>query len=163
MKFSLSLPVDQVDPPSEFCSAAAIAEMARAAERAGFAAVHVTEHPFPTTIGAEMGGHHALDPVVALAFVAAATTTLRLHFSAFILPYRNPFLAAKSLADLDVLSGGRVIAGVAPGYMPGEFAALGVDRRERGVLFDEALAAVKAAWTGQPVHLKSSRWFAEGN
>jgi probable F420-dependent oxidoreductase len=163
MKYSLSLPVDQVDPPSEFCSASAVKEMAEAAEAAGFDAVHATEHPFPSRVGAEMGGHYALDPVICMSFVAAASTRLLLHFNAFVLPYRNPFLAAKSIADLDAMSGGRVIAGVVPGYLAGEFAALGVPLAERGSRLDEALVAMKAAWTGEPVFMTSSRWKADGN
>jgi probable F420-dependent oxidoreductase len=163
MKYSLCLPVDQVDPPSEFCSGEAVMQIARTAEAAGFSAVHATEHPFPSRVGADMGGHHALDPLVCMAFVAAATASLRLHFNAFIPPYRNPFLGAKALGDLDVMSGGRVIAGVAPGYLAGEFAALGVALEDRGSLLDEALVAWKAAWTGEPVTMESGRWSASNN
>jgi probable F420-dependent oxidoreductase len=163
VNYSLSLPVDQIEPPDEFCSGAAVMEMAAAAEAAGFKAVHATEHPFPSRIGPDMGGHHALDPMVCMAFVAAATSRLRLHFNALIPPYRNPFLSAKGLADLDVLSGGRVIAGVAPGYLAGEFEALGVPLTNRGRLLDEALVAMKQAWTGEPVHMEGSGWAASGN
>jgi probable F420-dependent oxidoreductase len=138
-------------------------ELASAAEAAGFFAMHATEHPFPSRVGANLGGHHSLDPMLSMAFAAAATTNLRLHFYAFIPTYRNPFLGAKSLSDLDVLSGGRVIAGLAPGYMVGEFDALGVPFNERGERFDEALVAMKAAWTGDPVYLQSVHWVARGN
>ena len=162
MNYSLSLPVDQIEPADEFCSGAAITEMAAAAEAAGFKAVHATEHPFPSRIGPDMGGHHALDPMVCMAFVAAATSRLRLHFNAWIPPYRNPFLSAKSLADLDVLSGGRVI-GVAPGYLAGEFEALGVPLADRGLILDEALVAMKQAWTGEPVHMEGSGWAGKCN
>jgi alkanesulfonate monooxygenase SsuD/methylene tetrahydromethanopterin reductase-like flavin-dependent oxidoreductase (luciferase family) len=62
-----------------------------------------------------------------------------------------------------VMSGGRVIAGLAPGYLAGEFAALGVALEERGALLDEAITAMKQAWTGEPVHLESTRWAARGN
>ncbi|HEV8296524.1 MAG TPA: TIGR03619 family F420-dependent LLM class oxidoreductase [Acidimicrobiales bacterium] len=163
MKYSLSLPVDQVEPVDEFCTATAVMEMAAAAEAAGFAAVHATEHPFPSWVGTDMGGHQALDPLVCMAFVAAATSQLRLHFNAFIVPYRNPFLGAKGLGDLDAMSGGRVIAGLAPGYLAGEFDALGVRLEDRAELLDEAIPAMKAAWTGEAVHLESSRWVARGN
>ncbi len=56
----------------------------------------------------EGGGHHALEPFVGLAFAAAATTTLRLQTHVYVAAYRNPFLAAKGVATLDALSGGRV-------------------------------------------------------
>jgi probable F420-dependent oxidoreductase len=159
----LSLPVDQVDPVEEFCTGTAVMEMAAAAEAAGFDAVHATEHPFPSRVGPDMGGHHALDPLVCMSFAAAATSRIRLHFNAFVAPYRNPFLGAKGLADLDVMSGGRVIAGLAAGYLAGELAALGVPLEERGARLDEAIAAMKQAWTGEPVHLESERWAARGN
>jgi probable F420-dependent oxidoreductase len=163
VRYSLSLPVDQVEPADDFCTGPAVMEMAAAAEAAGFGAVHATEHPFPSRVGADMGGHQALDPLVCLSFVAAATRQLRLHFNAFIVPYRNPFLAAKGLGDLDVMSGGRVIAGIAPGYLAGEFEALGASLDDRAALLDEAIPAMKAAWTGEPVHLESPRWAARGN
>jgi probable F420-dependent oxidoreductase len=165
MKYSLGLPVDHVEPPSEFVSAAAIAEMSQAAEAAGFHAVHVTEHPFPTQVGPHMGGHFAFDPIVCMTHVAATTKTLKLHFNAFVLSYRNPFMGAKQLADLDTISGGRVIAGVAAGYMAGELAALGAKVEERAQLLDENLAAMIAAWSGEPVHMESPRgaWVANGN
>jgi probable F420-dependent oxidoreductase len=163
MKYSLCLPVDQVVPPSEFCSGAAITEMAKLAEDMGFDALHPTEHPFPSNIGTKMGGHSAFDPVVCCAFMAAVTRRLKLHVNLFVPAYRNPFLLAKNIADLDYISGGRLIAGMGAGYMPGEFAALGADIEKRNELFDEALVAMKAAWTGEPVFMDSPRFKAEGN
>jgi probable F420-dependent oxidoreductase len=163
MQFSLALPLDQVDPPELFCSAEAVMQIARAAEAAGFGACQVTDHPFPSRAGPDMGGHHSLDPLVCLAFAAAATTRLRLHTNALVAPYRNPFLAAKAIASLDVLARGRVILGMAPGYLEGEFAALGVPLAERAERFDEALAAMKRAWSGEPVELESPRFAARGN
>jgi probable F420-dependent oxidoreductase len=163
MKYTLTLPVDQVDPPAEFCTAEAITQMAQAAEAAGFDAVHATEHPFPTRHGPDMGGHHAMDPFVCLAIAGAATKTIRLHTCALVLPYRNPFLTAKSIADLDVATGGRLMPGVVPGYLAGEFAALGVDLDERNALMDEALEAMVAAWTGEPVFMEGEGWKANGN
>jgi probable F420-dependent oxidoreductase len=163
MKFSLALPVDQVEQFDEFITADAVMEMAASAEAAGFDACHVTEHPFPSRVGPHMGGHHSLDPLVCLAFAAAATTRLRLHTNALIVPYRNPFLAAKAVSTLDAMARGRVILGVAAGYLEGEFSALGVSLADRGALLDEGIGAMKAAWTGELVELESSRWSAPGN
>ena len=81
--------------------------MARAVERAGFDACHVTDHPFPTKAWLDAGGHHSLDPFVVLAIVGAHTSRLRLHTNAYIPAYRNPFVAAKGAATLDALTGGR--------------------------------------------------------
>ena len=125
MKFSLQLPTDRVEHGDEFTSAGAIAELAEAIAAAGFDACWVTEHPFPSDEWMATGGHHSLDPFVALTAAAVATKTLRLHTNILVLPYRNPFLTAKAAASLDVVSGGRVIVGVAAGYLEGEYAALG--------------------------------------
>lgn len=151
MKVSLGLPTSRVDRIAEFVTGDAVVEMARAAEAAGFDAVAVTEHPFPPDAWMESGGHHALDPFVALSFAAAATTRLRLQTNLCVLPYRNPFLTAKAVASLDVLAGGRVLLGVATGYLEDEFQALGVDFAERNELADEALRMMKEAWTGATV------------
>ena len=163
MRFSVQLPVDRVDEGPEFVSAEAIGEMARAIERAGFDACFVTEHPFPPDGWLRHGGHHALDPFVALSIVAAATRTLRLHTNILVLAYRNPFMAAKGISSLDVASDGRVIVGVGAGYLQGEFRALGAEFDGRNDRFDEALVAMKAAWTGESVELSSGTWQVEGN
>jgi len=163
VKISLALPTSRVDEPEEFLSSAAVAEMARAAEAAGFDAVYVTEHPFPSDEWMASGGHHALDPFVALSFAGAATHRLRLQTNLCVIPYRNPFLTAKSVASLDRLSGGRVVLGVATGYLEGEFEALGVRFDERNELADEALLLMKEAWTGRTVVADGVHWRARGN
>ena len=163
MRASLGLPTHRLDLGDEFVAGDAIAHMAGAAEAAGFDAVFVTEHPFPGDAWLAHGGHHALDPLVALSFAAAATTRLRLQTNLYIAAYRNPFLSAKAVATLDVLSGGRVILGVGAGYLEPEFAALGVDFEERNALTDEALRAMKAAWSGESVALDGLHFTATGN
>ncbi len=163
MRISLGLPTQRVDQLEEFVTGEAVAEMSRAAESAGFDAVFVTEHPFPEKSWMDTGGHHALDPFVALSFAAAATTRIRLQTHLCVLPYRNPFLTAKSVASLDVLSGGRVILGAGAGYLEAEFAALGVDFDERNELTDEAIVAMKAAWSGEPLSLVGRQFDANHN
>jgi len=163
MRCSLLLHTQRVDLGEEFVSAEAVATIARAAERAGFDSVSVTDHPFPQDEWMRSGGHHALDPFVALSFAAAATTRIRLLTFIYVLPYRNPFLSAKAAASLDVLSGGRFIFGVAAGYLEPEFAALGVDFAERDALADEAIRAMRAAWTGTGVHFEGRRFVARGH
>jgi probable F420-dependent oxidoreductase len=146
MRISIGLETARSDLVAEFVTATAIAEMAQAAESAGFDAVFVTDHPFPDDAWLAGGGHHALDPFVALAFAAAATTTLRLHTNLYVAAYRNPFLSAKAVATLDHLSGGRVILGIGAGYLEPEFAALGVAFDERNDLTDESIVMMKRAW-----------------
>jgi len=161
MKASLGLPTYRVE--GDLASADAIGTLAAAAEDAGFDAAFVTDHPFPSDRWLATGGHHALDPFVALSFAAAATRRLRLHLNLLVPAYRNPFVAAKAVASLDALSGGRVIVGVGAGYLEPEFAALGVDYAERNELTDEALVAMRAAWTGESVTANGRHWQAGGN
>ena len=73
MRFYLGLPTDNVRQAAEFVTADAVADLAHTAEAAGFEGVFVTDHPFPADEWMRSGGHHALDPFVALSFAAAAT------------------------------------------------------------------------------------------
>jgi len=163
MKFSFQLPLDKVHAADQFLTGAAVAEMARALEQAGIDACYVTDHPAPSERWLKSGGHHTLDPFVALAFAAAATTRLKLHTNIVVVPYRNPFLIAKSIASLDVLSGGRVIMGLGAGYLEGEFEALGAVFKGRGAVMDEAVEVMKLAWTGNPVFYDGKHFKAQGN
>lgn len=151
MHFSYGLPTHRVDIGEELVSADAVAELASEAESAGFDAVYTTDHPFPSDTWLAAGGHHALDPLVVLSFAAAKTSRIRLHTNLFVLAYRNPFLAAKGLSTLDLLSKGRLIVGVGAGYLEGEFAALGASFDDRNERVDEAIAAMRAAWTGESI------------
>jgi len=163
VRISLGLPTHRVDRLEELAGADAIAELSAAAEGAGFDAVFVTDHPMPADPWLASGGHHTLDPFVALSFAAAATTRLRLQTNLLILSYRNPFLSAKSIASLDALSGGRMIVGVGAGYLAGEFAALGVGYDERNDLTDEAITTMRAAWSGESVTIRGRHFDAAGN
>jgi probable F420-dependent oxidoreductase len=162
MRFSVGLPVDRVDQPGEFVTAEAIAEMAGAAEAAGYDACFVTDHPAPDAKWLANGGHHALEPTVSLSFAAAATSTLRLHTHIYVAAYRNPFLAAKSVLSLDALSGGRVILGVAAGYLRAEFNALGVDFDVRNELLEESIAVMRRVWTEDEVAVDGRTFHARG-
>lgn len=162
MRFSLELPIQHVEQPDQFVSAEAITEVTRAAAAAGFSAVYVTDHPAPDTKWLDHGGHHALDPFVALAFAAAAHPSIRLQTNIYVAAYRNPFLGAKLVQSLDLLSGGRLVLGVAAGYLKPEFAALGVDFETRGALLDEALEVLDLVATGADVAWESARSSARG-
>lgn len=162
MKFSISLETERVDRPEEFLTGEAVTEISRAVERLGLDAVFVTDHPAPDDRWLAGGGHHALEPTVALSFAAAATTRIQLHTHIYVLAYRSPFLAAKSLASLDVLSGGRLICGVAAGYLRPEFGALGVDFERRNELTDEAIEMVQRLWAGESVAGEGVGWRAKG-
>lgn len=162
MRFAVGLHA-QHPMPDAWSEGSFLAALGRTAETAGFEAVYFTEHPMPSDDWLVSGGHDALDPFVALAYVAAGTTTLRLFTNLTVLPYRNPFLLAKAVATLDRLSGGRVILGAGVGYMAGEYAALGVPFEERNERFDESLSVLRAAWTGRTVSVSSPRFEAAAN
>ena len=127
------------------------ARVARAAEAAGFDSVWTGEHvvlPDPQLPPSPVPAHTPmLDPAVALAFLAAHTTSLRLATGIVILPQRNPVVLAKEMASLDVVSGGRLIFGVGVGYLKPEFDAIGAPFAERAARMDEYLDAILALWT----------------
>jgi len=163
VKINVTLPFDQIEPPGEFLTADAVAEVARTVEQAGFHAGLVTDHPCPTGRWLDAGGHHAQSPFVVLALVAAATTRLRLQTGILVLPYRNPFIVARDVATLDRFSGGRVTLGVGTGYLKGEYRALGVDFDKRHELTDEYLRALKAALGGEEFSFEGTGFTAFGN
>ena len=79
------------------------------------------------------------------------TRHVRLGASVMVLPYHEPIALAKALTTIDVLSGGRLMVGVASGWLREEFDLLGVPFRERGARTDEYLAALRALWTEERV------------
>jgi probable F420-dependent oxidoreductase len=86
------------------------------------------------------------DPLIWLAYVARATTKMRLATGILILPERNPVLLAKELATLDFLSSGRVTLGVGIGWLKEEYEALGISFERRGERIEESIAAMRALW-----------------
>ncbi len=160
VRVSLGLPVERVGAGPELVSGRALTDLAAAYERFGFHAAYVTDHPAPDDRWLAGGGHHALEPTVALAVAAAATRRLLLHTNVYVLGYRNPFLAAKALATLDVVCDGRLIIGVAAGYLRPEFDALGVDFDHRGRRLDEALELLPRIWSDAGVATEGSGYRA---
>jgi probable F420-dependent oxidoreductase len=162
MKFTITHPMHSHPYNPELATGSSIATVAAAAEVAGFHGFGFTDHPAPTQRWLEAGGHDALDPFVAMGFAAAHTTTLRLIPNIVVLPYRNPFVVAKSGATLDMLSDGRFTLAVGVGYLKREFAALGVDFDERAALFEEALQVIRAIWTGDDFSYEGRHFTAKG-
>ncbi len=119
--------------------------VARAADRLGFFYLGVCDHvAIPRRLAAAMGTTW-YDPVATLAYVAAATSGVRLLSHVAIPALRHPLAAAKQYATLDHLSGGRLILGAGAGHVREEFEALGADFDGRGAVLDEAVEALKAA------------------
>ena len=162
MRFAITHPMHTHPYNPELVTGEGVATVAAAAEAAGFHGFGFTDHPAPSQRWLEAGGHDALDPFVALGFAAARTTTLRLIPNIVVLPYRNPFVVAKSGATLDLLSGGRFTLAVGVGYLKREFAALGVNYDERAELFEEALQVIRAVWTGDDLSFEGRHFTAKG-
>jgi probable F420-dependent oxidoreductase len=93
-----------------------------------------------------------LEPLTALGAVAGRTRRLKFGTAALVLPFRNPVLAAKALATLDVLSEGRVFPVVGVGVdQPREWKAAGVPAPARGARTDEAIVLIRRLWTEEEV------------
>jgi probable F420-dependent oxidoreductase len=87
------------------------------------------------------------DLFIALAFAASATTTLKLGTGICLVAERDPILTAKTVASLDVLSGGRVLLGAGAGWIPEETANHGVEPSQRWAVMSERIRAMKIIWT----------------
>jgi len=132
--------------------------VAAGAEAAGFATLWAGEHVVMVDDGASRypyapDGRIAvpaqadwLDPLIALSFAAAVTSTIRLATGVLLLPEHNPLLLAKQVASLDALSHGRLSLGVGVGWSREEFDALGIPFERRGARADEYLAAMRTVW-----------------
>ena len=136
--------------------------VAEAAERLGFGFIGVNDHVvvpsdiesrYPYSEGGKWAASavgECLEQLTTLAFIAARTSRIRLLTSVLVVPQRHPVLAAKMLATIDVLSGGRLIVGCGAGWLKEEFEALGAPPfAERGRATDEYLDAFRALWTAE--------------
>jgi probable F420-dependent oxidoreductase len=129
-----------------------IEEVAHAADERGFRSLWTFQRVlFPTSFQIPPVYRSVLDPMVALGFAAALTTRARLGLAVVNGPFYAPALVAKQLAALDVLSRGRLDAGIGLGWSPDEYAAVGVPRQRRGRRFDEWLDCLHALFTEDPV------------
>jgi probable F420-dependent oxidoreductase len=163
MRFVLQLPLSCAADPQAWLGGDPPGAVAAAAERVGFDALAVTDHPFPPDQFVRSGGHNSFDPFVALSFFAAATTRLRLMTNILVVGYRHPYVAASAAASLDQLSGGRLILGLAAGYLTEEFRVLGATFEGRAERLEAAVLAMRDAWTGQPVGESPAPFEADGH
>ena len=133
-------------------------EVVQHAETAGLDSVWVTDHVIVPEDVNVIYREDMLDPLAVLPWLAGVTKRISLGTSVVILPYRSPIPVAKLLASVDVLSGGRLIVGVAIGWIEGEFAALGVPFKERVSRSEEAIELFKALWTSPEPEIKTRRY-----
>lgn len=157
MKFGVRLPNS-----GPLASRDSIIQVATEAERLGYDSVWVHDHILWGTeqhrTHLSAGSAEALseaqrpnfyESVTTLAYLAGMTKRVKLGVAVLVLPLRNPLILAKQLANLDVLSEGRLIVGVAPGapnITRPEFDALGISYEERGRITDEHIAVMKKIW-----------------
>jgi len=162
MRFTVDYPIVTAGYDPALVTAAGMTRVARAAEECGYDALSFSEHPAPSHKWLSAGGHESLDQTSALAFCAAVTGRLRLMTYLLVLPYHNPFLAAKALSTVDVLSGGRLTVVAGTGYLRSEFLALNVDMSARNELFDESLEVMRGAWSEVPFAHQGKHFTARG-
>jgi probable F420-dependent oxidoreductase len=150
-----------------------VTTVARAAERLGFHSLWVTDRVLvPRSVASHYpygtGGVWApstganIDPLLTLAWAAAAAPSVKVGTSVLLAPLRDPILLAKELASLDYLTGGRVILGLGVGWMQEEFGALGVPFDDRGRRAEEMVSVMRALWSGENVQVDGPRWKAAG-
>jgi probable F420-dependent oxidoreductase len=137
--------------------------MAQLSEELGFHGLTISDHvvhpekidtPYPYTAdGLPFWNEDTPwpDPWVLVGSLAAVTTRLRFTTNVYVVPLRNVFAVAKTLATASMLSGGRVVLGMGAGWMREEFALLGQDFDERGRRLDEMVDALRLLWTGEAV------------
>ena len=158
MKFGISFA--NIGP---FVAGEAAARLASAAEAAGFDSLWTVEHivypegynsAYPYAPDGKMpgsGSNPIPDPLVWLGYVAAATTSVRLATGISLLAERHPLTFAKEVATVDVLSGGRMLAGVGIGWLREEFDALGVPWERRGARTEEYVEVMRQVWAADDV------------
>lgn len=150
MKFGITIPLHRgVDVQVNI-------ELAKRAEKLGFDSIWISDHVILPEKYKDRFSDTLYDPFVILGYLAAHTDKIKLGTSVLILPYRNPIFVAKMIATLDVLSGGRIIFGVGPGWMSEEFDALGIPFKDRGERTDEYIRIFKELWTKDEHSFKGS-------
>lgn len=130
------------------------AELALAAERAGFATLWARDVPLWDPASGDTG--QIFDPFTYLGYLSALTTQISLGTAAIVLPLRHPLHAAKSAASVDQLSGGRFLFGVASGSRANEFAAFGRNEEQRGESFREAFTVIRSVLGDENAHIETS-------
>ena len=153
MKYGITLPIEGPLTAPEKLGA-----MARKGEELGYDSLSIGDRilmprrialTYPYDEGGEYpGGTDSMEMMTLLSFLAGQTSKIRLVTSVIVVPHRNPLLAAKALATLDVLSQGRLVVGIGVGWMREEFEALGLPPfEERGAVTDEYIRVFKELWT----------------
>jgi len=145
MRIGISLPVRELGD-----DLGAVRAFAEEAESLGFTHLRVPD------VVLRPGGSHLHEPLMLLAWIAAATTTIELVPSVVVTPSRQTVLLAKQAAELDLLSGGRSRLGVGVGGSREEYAAMGADFGTRGARLEEQIGLMRRLWTEDSVSFDGS-------
>jgi probable F420-dependent oxidoreductase len=129
--------------------------VARRAEELGYRSLWTFQRLVVPEVPDERSGapyyQRVQDAVVPLAFLAGQTSRIRLGTAVLNIPFLSPAVAAKQLATLDIVSGGRLEVGLGIGWSQTEYAAVGAPFERRGARAEEFLAALRALWSGEVV------------
>ena len=123
-------------------------ERVQLAEELGFSAIWLRDVPFNVPSFGDAG--QTFDPFVYLGLLAGKTENIALGVASIVLPLRHPVHVAKAAASVDVLSGGRLILGVASGDRPEEYPALNLPFAERGERFRASFDYIRHMWDDSP-------------
>jgi probable F420-dependent oxidoreductase len=146
VKIGFGLPVS-----GAWATPANIASFASRAQEAGYASLWTFQRLLvPEGSGMEPVYQSVLDPMIAMAFAAAATTRIRLAVAVINAPFLSPIYLAKQSASLDVICAGRHDLGIGLGWMPQEFAAVGAPMERRGARVEEYVRVLRTIWGAQP-------------
>ena len=150
VRFGIGIPQVQPEPQADV---AALHRFLRRAEDLGYESAWVLEQP--------VGSARVLELTAVLAHAAAVTSRMRLGTAVILLPLRVPVELAKTLATVDQLSGGRLIAGIALGAWKDRYPAFGLSAEGRVRRFEEAVQLLKRLWTEPSVTLDGEFWKLE--
>ncbi|MDE0692323.1 MAG: TIGR03619 family F420-dependent LLM class oxidoreductase [Gammaproteobacteria bacterium] len=146
MKIGVSLPIRELKD-----DVGALVAFAQAADDLGYSHLRVPDQVLRPNSG------HLHEPLMALAYIAAATKDIELCPSVIVAPARQTVLLAKQLATLDAMSGGRVRLGIGVGGSAPEYEALGEDFHTRGRRCEEQIDLLRRLWTEETVDFEG-RW-----
>lgn len=148
MKLGLFLSAQFPPDTSAEAGLAAVVEQAQLADELGFDAIFLGHHYLARSA--------FLQPLTLAAYLARATERIKIGFGVLVAPLLNPLALAEELATLDVLSGGRIIAGFGAGYRKVETEAFGVQWEDRLRRLRSYVPLLRALWSGEAVTAEGS-------
>ena len=154
MRFGLRIP-SYAKPGRVYASAGNLLDYCRRVNELPFEDIWVIDHLLASK---GVYGVSWIDAMATLSAAAAVTERVGLGTAALVVPLRHPVMLAKEVASLQVLSGGRFRFGIAVGWDPDEFAAIGVPLKERGRRTDEALHLIRLLLSEENVTFRGRFW-----